>query len=1327
MVSDSFQKRVNDLKRRLPEAMPRDRYRIQRGLSELHRLWNTERRHNAHGRLGLLDRQLKQSIERRQWRRTHRPRPDLNADLPIAKKTNLIVDAITSNRVVVISGETGSGKTTQIPKLCLMAGRGIDGIIGCTQPRRIAAVTVAQRIAEEIGESVGGSVGYKIRFTDRSRDDGFIKIMTDGILLSEAQADPYLNAYDTIIVDEAHERSINIDFVLGVLRTLLDKRRDLKVIITSATIDTAKFAKAFGDAPIIEVSGRFYPVDVRYPGDPGTVSSSEDDTYVESAVATVSRLLQARRRGDILVFMPTEQDIRECCAALGGIADHRTTILPLYARLSGSDQQRVFAACRGRKIIVSTNVAETSITIPGITYVVDTGLARIPRYNPRTRITALPVVPISRSSADQRKGRCGRVANGICIRLYPEADYLARPLHTPPEILRANLAEVILRMIAVNLGDIENFPFVDGPAPQSVRDGFDHLSELGAIRESGGKAGNRRCVLTGEGRVMARMPLDPRLAKILIQANREKCLHAAAVIVAALSIQDPRERPSGQSADADAAHGRFQHPASDFLTLLNIWHAFQQVERTQKTWGPAKRFCKMHYLSFRRMREWRDVLRQIAVVLREQGMLKGSLKDDIVVSPEMGPSHPMYRAIHTSILSGFLSSIAQKKSNTLYTAAKGRETMIFPGSGLFKHPPGWVVAAELVETTRLFARTVAEIDNAWLEELGGDLCRYTHRDPHWERKRGEVIVREQVSLFGLIILDGRPVPYGRIDSRHASDIFIRKALVEGDMRQPLAFMARNQQMIDELRSLEDKVRRRDVMVSDEDLFLFYRDRLPFNVFDIRSLEQWLETRGHEASLHMGEADLLRKPPEDDELAMFPDTLTLGDKEFSCHYRYDPGTSDDGVTVRIPDIDAPTLLPDRLDWLVPGLLREKIAAMIRGLPKVYRKRLVPINDTVDRILSELPRTEKSLVGQLGRFIYERFNIDIPSSAWPDEDLPEHLRMRISILGPDGQEVRAGRDLSMLQQSGASALDSSELKALQSKWERESVVEWNFGDLPEEIPVVINDKPSWMVYPALEKTETGIHLRLFQNPVKALESHRAGVAALFEIHLARDLKHFRRQLTLAASTARQCVYLGGAAHIEESIYLCVVRSFFHKNIRTETAFLARAVSSRSELFPMGQRISNVAIPVIQSVFQVRSALSEMAQKVAHSPLLKDFLGDIHQELDKLVPSNFIELYAVDRMGHLERYVRALGIRAQRGVDHYEKDRVRAETLRPFSEKLTEMLGALTTRASEEKKQAVEEYFWLLEEYKVSLFAQELRTAVPVSRKRLERKAGEIERMI
>jgi len=904
MASESFQKRLNALKRRLPEAMTRDRYRIQRGLSDLRRQQRTGHPRGYAAKLGRLEQQLRASIERRQWRAAHRPDPRLNTALPIARKADRIVDTIASNRVVVISGETGSGKTTQIPQLCLRAGRGIDGMIGCTQPRRIAAITVAQRIAEEIGEPVGGSVGYKIRFTDRTIDDGFIKIMTDGILLSEAQTDRYLNAYDTIIVDEAHERSINIDFVLGVLRTLVDKRRDLRVIITSATIDTAKFAKAFDDAPIIEVSGRLYPVKVRYPGDPGAVASIDEDTYVESAVATVNRLMNDRRRGDVLVFMPTEQDIRECCAALAGIADRGTKILPLYARLSGSDQQRVFTAGPGRKIIVATNVAETSITIPGITYVVDTGLARIPRYNPRTRTTALPVVPVSRSSADQRKGRCGRVSNGICIRLYPEKDYLARPLHTPPEILRANLADVILRMIALKLGDINKFPFIDGPAPQSIRDGFDLLRELGAIRETRSKAGKRRTVLTEEGRVMARMPLDPRLAKMLIQARREHCLDAVAVIVAALSIQDPRERPVDQSKAADAAHGRFHHPASDFLTLLNIWQAYRQQHRSQKSWGPTKRFCRKHFLSFRRMREWQDVLRQIAAVLREQGMLKGTLKDDIHVSPDLGPAHSDYRAIHQSILSGFLSSTARRKNNTIYAVAKGREAMIFPGSGLFKHPPEWMVAAEVVETSRLFARTVAKIDNTWLEALGGDLCRYSYRDPHWERKRDEVIALEQVSLFGLIVIEGRPVSYGRIDAQEASDIFIRKALVEGDMRQPLPFMVHNQQLIEELRSVEDKVRRRDVMVSEEDLFLFYRERLPASVFDTRSLKQWLRARGRSASIQMGEADLLRNLPEDGEMAMFPDTLTIGEKDYSCDYRYDPGTPEDGVTVRIPDTDTP---------------------------------------------------------------------------------------------------------------------------------------------------------------------------------------------------------------------------------------------------------------------------------------------------------------------------------------------------------------------------------------------------------------------------------------
>ena len=1320
MAGNSFQKRMAALQGLLPEAMPRDRFRIRREIEALRRYPKTGPYRDRWKRLDGLDRMLKQSLERRRWRRIHRPIPDLNETLPIAQKADGIIDAIASHPVIVISGETGSGKTTQIPKLCLKAGRGIDGIIGCTQPRRIAAVTVAQRIAEEMGESVGGAVGYKIRFTDRSRDDGFIKIMTDGILLAEAQADRYLNAYDTIIVDEAHERSINIDFVLGILRTLIDKRRDLKVIITSATIDTEKFACAFNDAPIIEVSGRLYPVDVRYPGDPGTIASGGDDTYVETAVSTIQRLLRKGRRGDILVFMPTEQDIRECCASLGGIVDQRTAILPLYARLSGSDQRRVFMAGHGRKIIVATNVAETSITIPGITFVVDTGLARVPRYNPRTRTTALPVVPISRSSADQRKGRCGRVTNGVCIRLYPEKDYLARPLHTPPEILRANLADVILRMIALKLGDIERFPFVDAPSPQSIRDGFDLLYELGAIRETAGKGGKRRWVLTGEGNVMARMPLDPRLAKILLQARREQCLDAVAVIVAALSIQDPRERPADQSLAADAAQSRFQHPSSDFLTFLNIWHAFHQLVRTQKTWRTAKRFCREHYLSFRRMREWQDVLRQIAAVLREQGMLKGGLKDDFHIPPDAETSHPIYRAIHKSILSGFLSSIAQKKQNALYTAAKGREAMIFPGSTLFTRPPEWIMAAELVETTRLFARSAAKIDSAWLEALGGDLCRYSYRNPHWRRKRGEVIALEQVSLFGLIVVEGRPVPFGPIEPRQASDIFIRKALVEGDMRQPFGFMVHNRRMIEDLRSVEDKVRRRDVVVSDEDLFLYYRNRLPFDIFDIRGLKQWLGTGGHDASLHMGEADLIRNAPENGELALFPDTLT----DYACDYRYDPGTSEDGVTLRIPDMDAPTLSTERLDWVVPGLLKEKISAMIRGLPKSYRRRLVPINDTVEGILAEMPRTENSLAGQLGRFIDERFGIDIPITAWPEKELPDHLKMRISIRGPAGQELRAGRDPSILRQGAASDLESREFSTLRKKWERPSVTGWDFGDLPEEIPVVIHGKAVWTVYPGLESTDTGIRLRLFQHRAKAAASHRDGVAALFEIHLARDLKHLRRQLALSDPVAGQSVYLGGAVHIEESLVRLVIRTFFYRNIRTKTDFLNLAAARKPDLFPAGKGMSEAVTPAITAVFQVHSAISDMAPKVAHSPVLTDFLDHIRRNLRNLVPDNFIELYAVERMPHLERYVRALGIRARRGVDHFEKDRVRAEALLPFSDKLGEMLGALNAMASEEKKNAVEDFFWLLEEYKVSLFAQELKTAVPVSQKRLEKKVKEIE---
>ena len=741
--------------------MGSERFDLRRRLGQLKRSRGmTEEKLAA--KLAALENSIRASIARRKERLLKKPAVTYNDSLPITARKDDIIEAIGKHPVVIISGETGSGKTTQIPKFCLAAGRGIDGFIGCTQPRRIAATMVARRIAEELKQSVGDSVGYKIRFRDRSRPESFIKVMTDGILLAEAQNDRYLNQYDTIIVDEAHERSLNIDFVLGILKTLLTRRKDLKLIITSATIDTRKFSESFGNAPVIEVSGRMFPVDVSYFSEleKETDKDNGDLTHIELAVKAVNQLDRKKASGDILVFMPTEQDIRDTCEMMEGRSYPGTSIMPLYARLSAAEQARVYSRPAGRKIIVSTNVAETSLTIPGIKYVIDTGLARIPQYNPRSRTTAMPVVSVSRSSADQRAGRCGRVENGVCIRLYTLDDYESRPLFTPPEILRSNLAEVILRMISLRLGDVSNFPFVDKPAPRSIHDGFELLKELGAITENKNSkpAGKKsRYRLTSTGKLMARIPLDPRLSRILIEAHRRGCLAEVSVIAAALSIQDPRERPAEKTAEADAASAQYQDKASDFLTLLNIWDQYHAHWKKVTSQNQMKKYCRTHFLAYRRMREWRDIYQQIGEILRENGMNHSGNR--------LSDENKRYQAVHQAISCGFLSNIALKKEKNIFKAAKGREAMVFPGSALFNRAGDWIVAAEMVETSRLFARTAARIQPEWLESLGGDLCRKTYLNPHWERNLGQVMATEQVSLFGLIIVADRKVAYGRINPR----------------------------------------------------------------------------------------------------------------------------------------------------------------------------------------------------------------------------------------------------------------------------------------------------------------------------------------------------------------------------------------------------------------------------------------------------------------------------------------------------------------------------------------------------------------------------------
>jgi ATP-dependent helicase HrpA len=1336
----------------MPGAMRRDRLAVRKVLRRIRKKDFSSTSPGVYAEKVLaLEKRLRTSVAKKMMRIEGSPSPTFNPDLPITEKKDEIITAINNHQVVIVAGETGSGKTTQIPKFCLAAGRGIEGRIGCTQPRRIAATTVAKRIAEELGSEMGLDVGYKIRFSDHIGPDTYIKIMTDGILLAETQADPYLNQYDTIILDEAHERSLNIDFILGFLRSLLKKRRDLKLIITSATIDTEKFSRAFDNAPVVTVSGRMFPVEERYLP-PGEIAVENGEaTYVEAAARAVDILQHEDRFGDILVFMPTEQDIRETAILLKGRHYSGVTVLTLFARLPASEQTRVFSRISGRKIIIATNVAETSITIPGIRYVVDTGLARISRYRPRSRTTALPIVPISRSSAEQRKGRCGRMENGVCIRLYSQDDFMGRPLYTAPEIMRTSLADVILRMISLKLGHISDFSFIDRPAEKNIRDGFDLLLELGAIvennksgsgqREWGHGAsplkkrtsGKKRASgfgLTSRGRVMARMPVDPRLSRVLIEADARECLHEIVTIVAALSIRDPRERPTEKAAAADQAHAAFADPASDLVALLNLWNRYQEALKQEKSTGRMKQFCRRYFLSFPRMREWRDIRRQLCVILKECGFNVSSPGKTSLMEPGK-PSknerfHPLYVAIHKSILSGFLTNIAMKKEKNIFSAARGRETMIFPGSGLFNKAASWIVAAEMVETSRLFSRVVANIDSDWLEEAGGNLCKRIYLEPHWERKRGEVVALEQVTLFGLILVTGRPVSYGRIDPEKARDIFIRSALVEGDLRQPLGFMDHNMAHIEAIRDMENRIRRRDILVSEEELFQFYCQRLE-NVYDIRTLKHLIRRRKDDAFLRITEADLMRYRPDADALSRFPDTIDLDGLAVACGYKFDPGHEGDGVTITVPSALVSAVSPDKVQWLVPGLFREKVEALIKGLAKTHRKRLVPVTDTVDEIVNTMPRGEGPLVTQLGQFIFKRFGVDIPASAWRDDLLPEHLRARISVVDASGTVLRSSRDLAVLFEHHATSAVPEAEALLRKKWERENIKQWDFGTLPHVIPLEGKDHGRWNLYPGLVVAEKIINLRLSRDCHRSEALHKEGVQKLFSQYFAKELRFLKRQLVLSPGMVKKALCLGGAKAFEATVYKAVVDDLFFKNIRSEDSFAAHAESIWPVMVKRGSALMERGVGVLEVFYSAVTTLAKIEASKGRNPVAGNFCRGLRSDLNKLVPENFMEIYNTEQLDNLVRYVRAITIRTERAFVDFEKDRVKAIAVEKFSDSLKQLLGELTQETSAEKRKAVEALFWMIEELKVSLFAQEIKTAFPISEKRLRLKLEEVGRMV
>jgi ATP-dependent helicase HrpA len=1320
------------------------------------------------------------------------PRVSYPYELPIAARVGEIVEALRSprRRVIIVSGETGCGKSTQIPKMCLEAGRGVLGRVGVTQPRRLAAVTIAHRIAEELGEPLGRSVGYKIRFQDRTGRDNYIKVMTDGILLAETQGDRGLHEYDTIIIDEAHERSLNIDFLLGIMRRLLDERPELKLVVTSATLDTEKFSRAFKNVPVIEVSGRMYPVEVEYrvPDE----EEAEDKDYVDQAVEAVEYLRREKPPGDVLVFMPTEQDILETCRMLEGRKWPQVRVLPLFSRLPAG-QQRLVYTVSGAKIVVATNVAETSLTIPGIRYVVDTGVARIAQYQPGTRINSLPISSISRASADQRKGRCGRVKEGLCVRLYGEEDYERRDEFTSPEILRSDLAEVILRMTDLGLGDPLEFPFIDRPAAKAVHDGYDTLVELGAVRKAGRAAvrppansgtqyqiPKSRWELTEKGRAMARMQLDPRLSRMLIEARAENCVPEVTVLAAALSIRDPRERPPEKAQQADAVHAAFKHPDSDFLILLNIWNRFHGDYEKLGSLVQKRRFCHENFLSFPRMREWTYLHAEIEVALSE---LARAESGETHLHADISPA--LYGAIHRSILSGYLSNIAAHKEKNVYSGARNRDVTLWPGSAIWGRGAGWIVSSEVVRTSRLFARTAARIDPAWLERLGGPLCKRSYSDAAWDRGRGEVTAKERVTLFGLEIVRDRRVSYGRVNPAEAHEIFVMNGLVAGEIDDPPPFLEHNLALQKKIEGMEEKLRRRDILVAEGEIAKFYSAKLP-GISNVRSLRKLLkdvrDRGGDDSFLRLAEDELLNYRPDEGAVTAFPDTVEVAGRPFRAVYRFAPGEEDDGVTLAVPPELLSAIPPDRLEWGVPGQYQDKIAALIKGLPKRYRKLLVPVAEKAETIAREMPQAAEDapLFKAVAEFVKRRFGVEIPAREWALADVPRHLRMRVAVTDPaTGRVIDTGRDVELLRKKlGAadqapSKVESPAWREAQSEWEKDGIEAWTFGDLPEKIAV----GTSLTAYPALV-VEEKMNIRLFPARAEAEASHKKGVRSLLMRKFAKELAFVRRYHKIPAEHDRAALFFGGREAVESAIEEALARDVLERDIRTEAEYKAYEAEVGRTLFERGHALTQTVVKVLELNAKLRSGLAAAggggapggANGPGRSParagaklglyelsklkekVKPEYLDAIAADLDRLVPKDFLAVYSVARLVRIPRYLEGLQIRLERARVDPEKDRAKSAQLERYTFELDRLETALarshktgtqypipksgpappmekrgqsiTSPISKEKRAAVDELRWMIEEFRLALFAPEIKTAFPISGVRLARKIAEID---
>jgi ATP-dependent helicase HrpA len=1207
-------------------------------------------------------------------------------ELPVSARADEIRDLIRENQVVVIAGETGSGKTTQLPKICLQAGCGRRGLVGHTQPRRIAARSVGSRLAEELKTTLGDKVGYQVRFSDQSNRDTLIKLMTDGILLAEIQRDRYLSAYDCIIIDEAHERSLNIDFLLGYLKQILPKRPDLKLIITSATIDVQKFSKHFNDAPVVEVSGRTFPVDIVY--DNMQESTLDLDRLIIDRLLDIESL---KKQGDVLVFLSGEREIRETSLAIRRAQIPHLEVVPLYARLSLAEQRKIFSPHKGRRVVLSTNVAETSLTVPGIGYVIDAGRARLSRYSYRTKVQRLPIESISQASANQRAGRCGRVQKGICYRLYSEEDFSSRAEYTDPEIIRTNLAAVILQMLHARIGDIRDFPFIDKPDSRMINDGYKLLEELQAVDKKGS--------LTRLGKTLVAIPLDPKFARMLIEASRLGSLSELMMITTGLSIQDPRERPADKQKAADICHKQWQHEDSDFLSLVNLWQHFEE-KRQALSGNQFAKYCRANFVSPLRMKEWRDLHHQVHSACRSLGLTDNKQLAD-------------YRSVHSALLSGLLGQVANRQDKWEFLGTRNRKLFIFPGSGLSKKPPKWIVAGSLMETTKQFALNVAKIDSDWLPALAAHLVKKTYSEPFYHGKNGLVMAKERQTLFGLTIVEARLTAYGKLAPEDARNVFIQQALVEHGYRGKGRFLKRNQSLLEELQALEDRFRRRDLVAEQKIIYNFYDERVPQGIYNQVAFDQWRkEAEAKDASiLKLPRELLLLRGLSVDEQAQFPEQVSCGGLDFNLTYRFEPGHEQDGVSVAIPLPILHQVPRFYFEWVVPGMLRDKCIALVKGLPKQLRRHFVPVPDFVDKILLSTKAQDRPLTEVLAEQLHRLSGVKIADADWRQEVLDSWYLMNFVLQDEQGKTVAVSRSLEQLQIDFKQQISQGLKQSSNDELSRKNITEWDFNSLPE----VISLKRGAMTikaWPCLRDSGEAVDIELQDNPLVAENLTIQGQLRLALIKGRQQINYLNKHLLRGSDLALKAAAVGHRqALVDAIISASFQQSMFADGsaVRDQDEFERRYHEGLGEVVGMAQKMAEIVENCLPLLHQCRKQIRAMNLAAVYAK------SDIEAQVSRLFMPAIISQISCEQIEQYPRYIRAIEVRLEKLPMQVSKDRQWLEEVQSFTERVSDYDCSLFSRAL---TMDLDSYQWALEEYRVSLFAQQLGTKMPISGKRLDK---------